>query len=468
MLRTLMLSGALSIVALPLAAQTVRWNDRPTANWAQEAPRVRVSIDGPRGMPLGGAARVRFEVDENAYVTVVRVDDDGRMTILFPTSRNQRAAVAGGQVHYARNPRLGGDVSFVANDRFGGYVFALASFSPLDFSVFEGRDFERIGGYSRFTVANRAQARRPDVFIDRFAAAVLWDPATPYDFDVDYYHPFGYPGTLNAFAMCGTSALGNYYGNPYDPFYGDARFFFGRRTYLAQLSSWDRMSYPYFMMCRDWYYRLQCYSAMAMSRYGSCHSRALQVATAPTVPVGGAPVEDATLPNEGVVRDGLFAPTPLPVPLEGEPPPMERPIGRFDQFGPGGSEFDHVLSIPARATKKMKDEDARRERADAGEPARGGFDRAVAAEKTEKVRMADASTRAEPPSREPTRAKATGEPRPENASRGGFGTTRRPSEPRSTTGTDRVSRPTSAKPATTTTQPASIQGTTTDKKKPPM
>ena len=72
-------------------------------------------------------------------------------------------------VHQVRNPRLG-DVSFFATDHIGGYVFALASYAPLDFTSFENRDYERFAGYSAFTQVNRNIASRPDVFIDRFAA----------------------------------------------------------------------------------------------------------------------------------------------------------------------------------------------------------------------------------------------------------------------------------------------------------
>jgi hypothetical protein len=457
MRKALILSGALAIVAPSLAAQTVRWNDRPSATWADEAPRVRITIEGPRAVSYGAPMRIRFEVSDNAYVTVVRVDDDGRMTILFPYSRNQRAAARGGQVHYVRNPRFGNNVSFFANDRMGGYVFALATYAPLDFSTFENRDYDRAGGWSRFTQANRSIARRPDVFIDRFAAAVLWDVNTPYDYDVDYYFPQGYPGMFNAYALCGTSAFG------YD---------LGWRTSLAQFSSWDRMAYPYSFMCRDWYSRLQCYSWMAFYGYSACRNVGIQVATGPTVPVGGQPADTTWVPNEGVVRGGLFTPTPVPVGAGPEPPPAERPAGRFDRPGAGGNgaAWDGVLSIPERATRKMKEEDARRE-LDTKErttPARAGFDRADAS-KPEKVRTADADavTRAQPPSREPTKAKGASEPRRETTRNRGFGSTGRPLEPRSV-GPERVSRPSEPKTTATPANPPSIKGTTTEKKKPPL
>jgi hypothetical protein len=202
---SLILVAGFAVLAPTLSAQQVRWNDRPTTTWSEEAPRVRITIEGNRAVYSGTPMRVRFEASDNAFVTVVSVDDDGRMQILFPHSRTQRAAVRGGQIYYARNPRLGGEYSFVANGRMGGYVFALASYAPLDFSTFENRDYDRIGGWSRFTVANRSISRRPDVFIDRFAASVLWDTDTPYDYDVDYYFPIGYPSsTMSAYALCGS------------------------------------------------------------------------------------------------------------------------------------------------------------------------------------------------------------------------------------------------------------------------
>jgi hypothetical protein len=459
MRNTVIFSGALALIASALPAQSVRWNDRPTASWQDQAPRVRLTIDGPRAVGFGSPVSLRFEVSDNAYVTVVRVADDGRMTILFPYSRNQRSAVRAGTIHYVRNPRIN-NVSFLATDRMSGYVFALASYAPLDFSSFENRDYNNLGGWSAFTVANRSISRRPDVFIDRFAAAVLWDPATPYDYDVDYYHPIGYPGAFNTFAMCQA---------------GGYAYVVGWHTYLAQFSSWDRLAYPAYFdsMCGYMFYRLRCYSSLALYSYSSCnYGRPVYIAGGPTIPVGGvptdstAPVDSAQfVPKGGVVRGGLFAPTPVPV-IPAGADPAERVTGRFDQ--PGGEDLDNITSIPARATRKMKEDDARRA-ANGSAPNRNAFDGASSS-KPEKTRTvaADAPERIQPPSREPTKSKATGEPRRETGSKSGFGSnTGRTSEPRSM-GPDRATRPAEPKSTGATSNPPSIQGTTTEKKKPPQ
>jgi hypothetical protein len=463
MRNTLFLTGALAIVASAVPAQTVRWNDRPTATWAEEAPRVRVYIEGNRAAPYGAPMRVRFEVSDNAYVTVVRVDGNGRMTVLFPYSRNQRAAARGGMVHYVRNPRTGAsNAAFYANDRMSGYVFALASYAPLDFSRFENRDYDRVGGWSAFTLANRNIARRPDVFIDRFAAQVLWDTDTPYDYDVDYYFPSGQPSMLNSYALCASM---------FDEF-GAYTFGYGGRFW-----DWDTnefVGYPYRSMCRSWYNNARCLSHLALYSYSNCNNSI--IAQAPTVPTQPgdstvAPGDSAPplVPKDGVVRGGLFAPTPAPIIPNGpEPPAAERATGRFDQIG-GADDLGGITSIPVRATRKMKEEDARRASGGTA-PGRTAFD-GIASDKPQKTRtaVADAPERIQPPAREPTKSKATGEPRRETGSKTGFGSnTGRTSEPRSS-GADRVNNaPKTSSGTGSAANPPSIQSAPTgDKKKPP-
>jgi hypothetical protein len=458
MRKILILSGTFALTATALPAQSVRWNDRPTTTWSDEAPRVRVSFEGSRSVGYGAPMRVRFEVSDNAYVTVVRVDGNGRMTILFPYSRNQRAAVRGDMIHYVRNPRVSAaNSAFYANDNMGGgYVFALASYVPLDFSRFENRDYDRIGGWSKFTQANRNIARRPDVFIDRFAAAVLWDPETPYDYDVDYYFPAARPSIFNTYALCASM---------FDEF--------GAYSFGGRFWDWDTnefVGYPYRSMCRSFYLSARC---MAFGLTSFCNPGVI-IAQTPTVPVGnGRPTDSAAfVPNEGVVKGGLATPTPSPViPGDPNPPPAERPVGRFDQVR--ADDLDDIMSIPARATRKMKEDDARRDRgSSASAPTRTGFDGATTNKPEKTSATADAPVRVQPPSREPTKTKTSSEPRRDSGPRG-FGTTTRGSnEPRSN-GPDRVSRPVEPKSTGTapgsTVNPGSLQGTSTgDKKKPPQ
>jgi len=467
MRRTLMLSASLAVlVPSVVAAQTVRWNDRPSETWTAQAPRVLIAIEGSRAPVYGAPMRVRYEVSDNAYVAVVRVDGEGRMTILFPYSRNQRATARAGLVHYVRDPQLGGQFAFVATDRYAGYVFAIASYAPLDLSAFEYRDYERIGGWSTFTAANREIASRPDVFIERFASAVLWDKDTPYDFDVDYYFPQGYPSTLNTASLC--SSL----------YYGTSSAYLGYPLWSE--SDWQVAGYPGQSPCGGWYNSVRCFSPFAsIYGYGNCAVGSFIAAAQPAGPLTEHPVDPtAAVPNEGVVRGGLFTPTPAPViPAPGDGPTGTLPTGRFDQVRTAdGSDLDGIMSIPARATRKMKEENARRE-ASASTTATSLDRPAATTGKTEKTRTADATresapARLEPPPREPTKSKATGEPRRET-SKTGYGSPGRTSNTRPSDGPDRVTRPTmdnrpSAGGTVASPNPPSIQGTsTTEKKKPP-
>jgi hypothetical protein len=468
MRRTLMLSASLAVlVPSVVAAQTVRWNDRPTETWTAQAPRVLIAIEGSRSPAYGTPVKVRYEVSDNAYVAVVRVDGEGRMTILYPYSRNQRATARAGLVHYVRDPQLGGQFAFVATDRRTGYVFAIASYAPLDLSAFEYRDYERFGGWSTFTVANRDIASRPDVFIERFVSAVLWDKDTPYDFDVDYYFPQGYTNTLSTASMCNTLYFGT----------GSASIGYP----LWSESDWSLAGYPnrYGSTCGGWYNGVRCYTALPFYALGGCAIGSVIAAAQPAGPILDQPGDSAAVPvpNEGVVRGGLFTPTPAPViPAPGDGPTGTLPTSRFDQVRTAdGSDLDGIMSIPARATRKMKEENARRE-ASASTTATSLDRPGVTTGKTEKTRTADASsdatTRVQPPAREPTKSKGVAEPRRET-SKTGYGSTGRTSNTGTSTGPDRVTRPTmdnrpSSGGTVASPNPPSIQGTsTTEKKKPP-
>ena len=163
------------------------------------------------------------------------------------------------------------------------------------------------------------------------------------------------------------------------------------------------------------------------------------------------------------------------IPGAGDGPTGTLPTSRFDQVRTaGGSDLDGIMSIPARATRKMKEENGRREAS--ASPAATSFDRSATTGKTEKTRVADASSdapkRVEPPAREPTKSKGVAEPRRET-SKTGYGSTGRTSNTGTSTGPDRITRPTmdnkpSAGGTVASPNPPSIQGTsTTEKKKPP-
>jgi hypothetical protein len=180
------------------------------------------------------------------------------------------------------------------------------------------------------------------------------------------------------------------------------------------------VGYPYGSMCRNMYNNLRCFSYLSIYSYSACRPTSVVIVQNPTQPV---PVDTAGIitPNEGVVRGGMAAPTPAPVlPGDADPPPVERPVRSPPQpkFAEG-NDWDKIMSIPARATRRMKEEDdVRRERASADDasPVRTAPERPEVTGKRENPRTTDASTRSNSPPREPTRVREAPEPRRERPS----------------------------------------------------
>ena len=99
---------------------------------AQRSPDVNVWFDRGNEFDRGEPGRVMYSGDAGSYVTILRVDTDGRMSILSPRLPNDRSRLMGGRGDFA--------VPFQADPTEGvGYVFAVASRTPFDFRSYRGR-----------------------------------------------------------------------------------------------------------------------------------------------------------------------------------------------------------------------------------------------------------------------------------------------------------------------------------------
>jgi len=157
------------------AAYPAGWDRR------SDAPRTRLWIDGGESTYRpGDRVRALFRVERDAYVTVVRVDTDGRMRILFPRSPRESAWVMAD--HDYRVPGSSGG-SFVVDDPTGlGYVFAITSFERFDYSsISYGRawDYEAIG----YRVTGD-----PFIAVRRLADRIAYDDRTGYATAYDEYY----------------------------------------------------------------------------------------------------------------------------------------------------------------------------------------------------------------------------------------------------------------------------------------
>lgn len=238
--RLVIASSLVAAVSTAGAAQTTRWNDRIALDTLGDAPAVRVWIDGPRVFSYGDAVRVRFMTEDDAYVIVGRVDGNGHVTVLWPSNRGRSTEVRGGEEVAIRSRNNGSFASFYATDRTGsGYVFALASYDPFDLSRLSVRDFDRY--VTGMYVGRPAQSYVGDPYrvVSRFAAMVLYDDRTPYDFDVDYYS-VGSPSYRTSY---GYSSLCSGFG-PYGSRYGRLQERWDDELYYGTLDGYDGCGRP--------------------------------------------------------------------------------------------------------------------------------------------------------------------------------------------------------------------------------
>src|SRR3954468_23822246 len=81
----------------------------------------------------GERVRLYFRLDQDAYVTVFRVDTDGRVRVLFPRDPWEDNFARGGRDFEVDGRALGTD-AFSIDDYPGvGYLFAVASADPFTY-----------------------------------------------------------------------------------------------------------------------------------------------------------------------------------------------------------------------------------------------------------------------------------------------------------------------------------------------
>ncbi|HEY6808767.1 MAG TPA: DUF4384 domain-containing protein, partial [Gemmatimonadales bacterium] len=128
-----------SIVALALATVPSQPAPRMAAD-AMYRPKVEVWTDnGNDPYRSGDGVSVHIRADQDAYVTVLRVDTDGRVRMLFPREPWEDNFVRG-----TREYEVEGAVSsnaFTIDDAPGvGYIFAVASADPFVYDPIESGD----------------------------------------------------------------------------------------------------------------------------------------------------------------------------------------------------------------------------------------------------------------------------------------------------------------------------------------
>ena len=176
-----------------LAALSLLASSGQPVGWPDASSRTRIEVWTNRGddaYASGQGARVFFRSEVDAYVTVLRVDTDGRVRVLFPLEPWEDNFARGGREYeiqggYERD-------AFSIDDYPGvGYIFAVAAADPFVYDAFETGDHwdyraiadGRVHGDPYVALTDLAQRILPADFRD-------WDyDITPYYVNRHYDYP---------------------------------------------------------------------------------------------------------------------------------------------------------------------------------------------------------------------------------------------------------------------------------------
>lgn len=204
-------------------------------------PVIQVWLSGEGYYHRGDRARVSFDTETDAFVTIFRIDTDGQVRVLFPHDPWQDNYVYGKKRYEVFDPHSSrGRHSFVVDEYPGqGYILAVASSDPFDYRAFtrKGRwDYEAIAYHGRVT-------GDPYIAFEKLVYQILPVAYDDYTLDVYPYHVerrYAYPRFLCY--DCHSHVAFTYW-NPYkhscvrfrlvihdDPYYYPARVYAGTRV----------------------------------------------------------------------------------------------------------------------------------------------------------------------------------------------------------------------------------------------
>jgi hypothetical protein len=130
MLRTMLLTAALSAFALPLTAGTAVSASRPRPTHGAERPGIRIWTSHGEVYQRGERVRIYYRTERDAYVTILRVDTDGRIRVMYPHEPFEDNLSTGGHTYSVETSERG-SAFYVDDDPGVGYIFAVASDDPF-------------------------------------------------------------------------------------------------------------------------------------------------------------------------------------------------------------------------------------------------------------------------------------------------------------------------------------------------
>jgi hypothetical protein len=177
------LSLSLATLVAPATATPAPAPDEIIARWVRassaDRPRMTVWLDRDDVYQQGDRARVYFKSDRDAYVTILRIDTDGRMRILFPIDPWEDNWARGGKTFEVLGRDR--DEAFRIDDYPGvGYIFGIASSDPFNYD-----DIVRGDHWDYRAISDGRVRGDPYVALSDFAERIARE--NDYDYDVAEY-----------------------------------------------------------------------------------------------------------------------------------------------------------------------------------------------------------------------------------------------------------------------------------------
>ncbi len=164
----------------------------PPARHAVYRPRIELSTDRGDAAVYNRGERVRvyFRLDQDAFVTIFRVDTDGRVRVLFPREPFEDNFARGGRQFEIDGEQLRNE-AFTIDDYPGvGYLFAVAAADPFVYDGIESGDHwdyrviadGRVRGDPYVAMTDLAQRIVPDGYVDWDYDVVSYNVERHYDY----------------------------------------------------------------------------------------------------------------------------------------------------------------------------------------------------------------------------------------------------------------------------------------------
>ena len=131
----------------------------------------------------GESVQLYFRLDQDAYVTIFRVDTDGRVRVLFPREPWEDNFARGGRDFQVDGNQLGRD-AFAIDDYAGvGYLFAVAAPDPFIYDQIESGDH-----WDYRVIADGRVRGDPYVALTDLAQRIVPEGYADWDYDIVSYN----------------------------------------------------------------------------------------------------------------------------------------------------------------------------------------------------------------------------------------------------------------------------------------